>query len=89
MQVRFVYSVSNSGPGGGVMQLHDQVQLIDVDGDPNAYGDPSHQQLAVAERRFLEWFAASKPGGYLIQYVTGPADGSKGRHSEYRAYLPA
>jgi hypothetical protein len=90
VQVRFAYSISNSpGPGKGVVQLHDQVQLVEVDGAPDAHGDPSHQQLAAAERKFLDWFAADKPGGYLIGYVSGPADGSKGRYSEYRAYLPA
>ena len=61
------------------MQLHDQAQLVEVDSAPDAYGGPSHQQLAAAERKFLEWFAANKPGGYLISYVSGPADGSKGR----------
>lgn len=90
MQVRFVYSVSRSlGSGQGSMQQHDQVQPIEVDGAPDTHGGPTHRQLAAAERKFLEWFAANQSDGYLIGYVAGPADGSKGRYSEYRAYLPA
>ena len=90
MQIRFVYSISNSiGAGKSFLQMHEQVQIIAVDGVTDANGNPSYQQLVKAEITFFDWFLNNKPNGYLLGYVTGPADGSKGRYSEYNAYLPA
>lgn len=84
MYIKFVYSI-----GRGAMQLHEQNEIVEVDGDPDSRGLPSHRQLAEAERKFWTWFLSSKPGCYLILYVAGPADGTKWKYSEYRAHLPA
>ena len=84
MRIRFLYSFAQ-----GPVQLHDREVVIEVEEGTAADGDPSHAQLAAAERKFLAWFADNLPGSYLTTYVSGPGDGSKGRYSEYRAYLPA
>lgn len=81
MKIRFVYAVLRGG-----VQLHDQEAVLEVEGDPHQHGRPSSNQLRTAERAFRSRF--DDPGQYLISYVAGPADGSKGRFSEYRAYLP-
>jgi hypothetical protein len=82
MKIRFMFSVSK-----GAVQLHDQEAILEVDGGPGQHGTPTPNQLLEAERSFRSRF--EDPGQYLISYVAGPADGSKGRFSEYRAYLQA
>jgi hypothetical protein len=82
MKIRFIYSVSKGG-----VQLHDQEAILEVRGDADQDGRPSPRQLLKAEHEFRSKF--DDPGQYLISYVSGPSDGSKGRFSEYRAYLPA
>jgi hypothetical protein len=84
MRIHFLYSFAQ-----GPVQLHDREMVIEIEGDTAADGDPSHAQLAEAERKFLAWFADNLPGSYLLRYVSGPAGGSKDRYSEYQAYLPA
>ena len=83
-RIRFLCSFAQ-----GFVQLHNQEKVIEVEGDIFADGTPSHRQLAEAERKFFAWFAATKPRSYLISYISGPADGSEGHYSEYRACLPA
>jgi hypothetical protein len=81
MKIRFISSVSKGG-----VQLHDQETILDVDGDPGRDGAPTPNQLLRAEHAFRSRF--DDPKQYLISYVAGPGDGSKGRFSEYRAFLP-
>ena len=89
MLIRFVYSVGLPPLAGGSLQMHGQHHDIEVVGAANAAGDPSYRQLAEAERKFLAWFLSEKPAHLLLQFETVPADGTKGRFSEYRAFLPA
>lgn len=69
---------------GGV-QLHDQEAILEVEGHPDRHGMPSPNQLFKAEQEFRSRFDRR----YLISYESGPADGSPGRFSEFRAYLTA
>jgi hypothetical protein len=46
---------------------------------------PSPNQLFKAEQEFRSRFDRR----YLMLYESGPADGSPGRFSEFRAYLTA
>jgi hypothetical protein len=82
MKIRFMYSVSRGG-----VQLHDREAILEVDGGSGQHGTPTPSQLLEAKRAFRSRF--DDPRQYLMSYVAGPADGSKGRFSEYRAYLPA
>ena len=68
-----------------VVQLHDQEAILEVEGHPDRHGMPSPNQLFKAEQEFRSRFDRR----YLISYESGPADGSPGRFSEYRAYLTA
>jgi hypothetical protein len=81
MNIRFIYAVARGG-----VQLHDQEAILEVEGG-REHGTPTPNQLLKAEHEFRLRF--DDPREYLISYVAGPADGSKGRFSEYRAYLPA
>lgn len=87
--VKFVYSVSRTVSGGAIMQFHEQERIQRISGEPDEYGMPTIRQLHIAERDFLEQWQHFEPNGYLIQYEAVPADGSRARFSEYRAYLGA
>lgn len=87
--IKFLYSVSRTMPGGAIMQYHNQERIQRVSGEPDESGMPTIRQLHIAERDFLEQWQLFEPNGYLIQYVSVPAIDSRGRYSEYRAYLGA
>lgn len=87
MKIRYVYLVSDNRSGAVVGRNNVDV-LIEVSGEPDEHGRPSISQLWEAERKFFDYFEQREAGLYLISYVSGPADGSRGRYSEYRAYLP-
>ena len=91
MQLTFQYTVSKTfgAAGGNVFQQSPSV-AIEISGAPKGSdGGPTVEQLAEAERTFRAWVSRQHPGEYLIKYETVPSDGSGGRFSEYRAYLPA
>jgi hypothetical protein len=84
MLIRFVYTVDTSTGA----QLHEVKRDIEVPGEGGAYGNPSYKQLGQAEQLFRAWFLSEYgPRGKLVLYEAVPADGSKGRFCEYRAYL--
>jgi len=87
--VKFVYSVSRTVSGGSIIQFHRQERIQQISGQPDEFGWPTIRQLHIAERDFLEQWQYFEPNGYLIQYEAVPADGSRGRFSEYRANLGA
>ncbi len=89
VSVKFVYSVSRNVSGGAILQHHERERIQRVSGNPDEYGMPTIRQLHIAERDFLEQWQHFEPDGYLISYQAVPADGSRGRFSEYRAYLGA
>jgi hypothetical protein len=80
VKIRIPYCVLSGG-----VQLHDQEAILEVEGHPDRHGMPSPNQLFKAEQEFRSRFDRR----YLISYESGPADGSPGRFSEFRAYLTA
>lgn len=85
MNIKFKYSVDF---GNGV-QHHDREIIVKVDGEPGANGTPTYEQLWQAEDRFrAAWRNEHGPKHRLLKYEAIPADGSKARFADYRAYLP-
>ncbi len=80
-KIRFVYSEKVGG-----VQRHGQEAFVEIPGTPKEHGVPSAAQLLRAEQEFRSRFAGR--GRHLISYEAVPADGSRGRFSEYRSYLP-
>ena len=85
MKVMFKYSIDF---GDGV-QHHEREIVVEVPGSPEGKGamEPSYQQLRKAEESFHERFKAEHPEGRLLMFVAIPADGTKARFAEYRAFM--